>query len=204
MLSVYEPAWMWVNNQFVAHYGVVVDDDTGTIVRVGPEKDLRRLFPQARWICWPQQAMVPGTINTHNHSFQHLLRGIAVDQPFLVWRDRALYRITPHLNAEAIYLGAKLAFTEMVLNGITTVVDFFYVHNHGLDNDWAVIQAARDVGIRLVLARTFYDWDGAPEAYRETPDDAVYRTEELAARCAPDHAVFIHPAPTVCTARRMR
>ncbi|WP_053959450.1 amidohydrolase family protein [Sulfobacillus thermosulfidooxidans] len=195
MLSVYEPAWMWVNEQFMAHYGVVVDEDAGTIVGVGPRDEMARLFPQARSIHWADQALVPGTINTHTHSFQHLLRGIAVDQPFLVWRDIALYRITPHLNAEAIYWGAKLAFSEMVLHGITTVVDFFYVHNQGLENDWAVIEAARDVGIRLVMARTFYDWEGAPEAYRETPDDAVYRTQELAARCAPDPAVFIHPAP---------
>ena len=46
----------------------------------------------ARRIDWSRRAMVPGTVNTHNHSFQSLLRGIGDDLPFLEWRDQALYR----------------------------------------------------------------------------------------------------------------
>ena len=34
-------------------------------------------------IDWRRRAMVPGTVNTHNHSFQSLLRGIGDDLPFL-------------------------------------------------------------------------------------------------------------------------
>lgn len=35
----------------------------------------------ARRIDWSRRAMVPGTVNTHNHSFQSLLRGIGDDLP---------------------------------------------------------------------------------------------------------------------------
>ena len=43
-------------------------------------------------------------------------------------------------------------------------MDFFYLQDEGNDNAEAVIQAARDTGIRLVLARTMYDWDGRARA----------------------------------------
>ncbi|HEY6016527.1 MAG TPA: hypothetical protein VIU16_07070, partial [Gaiellaceae bacterium] len=46
----------------------------------------------------------------------------------------------------------------------------------------ATIEAARRLGIRIVLARCFYDWDGAPAAYRETIPQAIANFEALAKR----------------------
>lgn len=139
--------------------------------------------------------MLPGTVNTHCHAFQSLLRGFVADAPFLSWRDRSLYRYASFLDAEAVYLGARLAFGEMLRYGVTTVADFFYVHNAGVENDEAVISAAREVGIRLVFARGMYDWRGAPEAYQETVPEAVARTRELAMKYQGDPLVSICPAP---------
>ncbi|WP_025701554.1 amidohydrolase family protein, partial [Paenibacillus forsythiae] len=137
----------------------------------------------------------PGTVNAHNHSFQSLLRGIAADRPFLEWREQALYKYTPLLDEEAIYTGALLAFGEMLKYGVTTVSDFFYVHNGGTAMDEAVIKAAGDLGIRLVMARTMYDWGGAPASYRETVRDAIRRTRELAVHYQGNPMVTVHPAP---------
>lgn len=72
---------------------------------------------------------------------------------------------------------------------------FFYVHNNGTKTDEAVIQAANDLGIRLVLARTMYDWDGAPISYRESVDEATKRTRDLAIKYQGNPMVDIHPAP---------
>ncbi len=129
---------------------------------------------------WENMVMLPGTVNVHNHSFQSLLRGLAVGKPFLVWRDEALYKISPMLTPEDIYVGALFAFGEMMKYGVTTVCDFFYLHNNGIEGDHAIIRAAKDVGIRLVLARTMYDWKGAPSGYVESIDDAVSNTRLLA------------------------
>ncbi len=144
---------------------------------------------------WGSVLVVPGTVNTHTHSFQSLVRGISDDLPFFRWRDEGIYRISPHLGPDEIYAGALLTFGEMLRCGVTTVADFFYVHAGGNDNDEAVIRAARDLGIRLVLARTMYDWHGAPAAYRETVDEAVRRCEALLDRYAGDPMVAICPAP---------
>lgn len=144
---------------------------------------------------WGDTLILPGTVNVHTHSFQSLVRGFSDDLPFFRWRDEGIYRIAPLLGPEEIYAGALLSFGEMLRYGVTTVADFFYVHAGGIENDEAVIRAAKDLGIRLVLARTMYDWAGAPAVYRETVDEAVRRCETLIARYAGDPMVSVCPAP---------
>src|SRR2546429_7959531 len=111
------------------------------------------------------------------------------------WRDRVLYPFSEKLDRAGIALGAAFAFAEMLLHGATTCVDFFYLHDSGNDNAGAVIDAARRVGIRLVLARAMYDWEGAPRRYRETVADAARRTHELIAAHRGDATTRVQPAP---------
>jgi 5-methylthioadenosine/S-adenosylhomocysteine deaminase len=141
------------------------------------------------------RALLPGTVNAHCHTFQALLRGLGDDLDFMGWRDRVLYPFSERLDRGAIALGAQLAFAEMLLHGATTCVDFFYLQDDGNENAEAVIEAARALGIRLVLARTMYDWEGAPRRYRESVADATRRTRELIARHRGDPTVSVQPAP---------
>lgn len=141
------------------------------------------------------RALVPGTVNAHNHSFQSLVRGFGDDLRFADWRDQGIYRYSLDLGPDEVYVGALLAFGEMLGYGVTTVADFFYLHDGGNDNAQAVIRAARDLGIRLVLARAFYDWARGPAKYRETPDDAARRCRELMGAVAGDPLVSVQPAP---------
>ncbi len=194
MMSVlYIADSIYVDNQFYKNQAIYVLD--GSIKEIGPKNRLLEKYKGITVIEWQDKAIVPGTVNAHNHSFQSLLRGIAVDRPFLEWRDQALYRYTPFLDEDAIYTGALFAFGEMLKYGVTSVSDFFYVHNGGIAADEAVIQAAKDLGIRLVFARTMYDWEGAPISYRETVQEAVDRTRKLAIKYQGDPMVSIHPAP---------
>ena len=147
---------------------------------------------------WDGLAVVPGTVNAHGHAFQSLFKGYADDRTFEDWRDRVLYPFSERLTTEDIYTGSLFAFTEALLAGVTTTVDFFYLHDGGNENAEAVIRAARDVGIRLVLARAFYDPDAqtaAPRRYREDPADAADRTRDLAKKYADDALVSVQPAP---------
>jgi 5-methylthioadenosine/S-adenosylhomocysteine deaminase len=146
-------------------------------------------------VALPGRALLPGTVNSHCHTFQSLLRGLGDDLDFMGWRDRVLYPFSDRLDRDGIALGATFAFVEMLKQGVTTCVDFFYLQDDGNDNAEAVIAAARQVGIRLVLARTMYDWDGAPKRYRETPADAARRVRELIAAHRHDDTVTIQPAP---------
>src|SRR4029077_16383792 len=115
-----------------------------------------------------------------------------------------LYRFTPRilghphggdLRRRGAYVGALFAFAEMALSGVSTVCDFFYLNEGENENARAVIQAARDLGLRIVLARCFYDWEGAPAAYRETPAEARRHFLDLHRAFAGDPMVTICPAP---------
>src|SRR5947209_13713023 len=141
------------------------------------------------------KALLPGTVNAHCHTFQSLLRGLGDDLDFMSWRDRVLYPFSERLDRAAIALGAAFAFAEMLLHGVTTCVDFFYLQDEGNENAEAVVEAARRVGIRLVLARSMYDWEGAPRRYRETVADATRRTRELITAHRKDATTLVHPAP---------
>lgn len=185
---------IWADGALRADHVVVVGDD-GAIARVGALTDGDEAEHDIPLVDLGRAAILPGTVNAHNHSFQSLLRGIADDRPFLTWRDEALYQYAPKLGVEGIYTGAVFAFGEMLLRGVTTVCDFFYLQEDGNAGCEAVIRAAEDVGIRLVLARTMYDWDGAPSLFRETIDEAVANTHALHAATAGHPRVSVLPAP---------
>ncbi len=179
-----------VGGRFQPDTAVVVEG--GRIARVCPVAELPA---DAHIERLPRRLLVPGTLNAHNHSFQSMLRGIADDSDFFSWRDRALYAYTPRMDEAAVYHGARFAFAEMIRNGVTTVCDFFYIHRDGNANDRAVIRAARDLGMRIVLARTMYDWEGAPKEYQESIADAVARTRELWQEYRGHDDVHVCPAP---------
>ncbi|HLU68741.1 MAG TPA: amidohydrolase family protein [Kofleriaceae bacterium] len=171
----------------------------GAIVRVGAPDEVSAdpRAAGARRVDWSGRALIPGTVNAHNHSFQSLLRGIGDDLPFLEWRDRALYRYSPRLGPDEMLTAGLFAFGEMLLHGVTTVCDFFYLNRQGNENALAIVEAARRLGIRVVLARCFYDWDGAPAEYREDVAGAVRNFEELHRALAgdPRRMATAQPAP---------
>jgi len=161
--------------------------------RIATIEPVHRLWPSD--VMLAGKALLPGTVNAHGHTFQSLLRGLGDDLDFMGWRDRVLYPFSEKLDRAGIALGAAFAFAEMLLHGATTCVDFFYLHDSGNENAGAVIDAARRVGIRLVLARAMYDWEGAPRRYRETVADAARRTRELIAAHRGDATTRVQPAP---------
>jgi 5-methylthioadenosine/S-adenosylhomocysteine deaminase len=147
---------------------------------------------------WGDVAILPGAVNAHGHAFQNLLKGFADDRPFESWRDDVLYPFSERLDSDAIYWGSLFAFAEALLAGTTTTADFFYLHDEGNDNAKRVIQAAKDIGIRLVLARALYDPDAptkAPARYREPYDESLARLTELADEYQDDPLISIQPAP---------
>lgn len=178
---------------FVPDQGVLVRGDT--IAAIGARAELGRAHPDATLRRLEGQALLPGSVNSHNHSFQSLVRGFGDDLPFLEWRARGIYKYSLSLDTQGLYTGALLAFGEMLKNGVTTVCDFFYLNEEANDNANAIIRAARDVGIRIQLARCFYDWEGAPRSYQETVEDAAAHARALFAEHQGARDVSIAVAP---------
>ena len=177
----------------VVHDKLALRIEEGAIVAVGPRAEVAQVGEAV--VDLGRRAMLPGTVNAHNHSFQSLLRGFGDDLPFLEWRDKALYRFSPRLGTEGVYTGALFAFAEMALHGVTTVCDFFYLNDNGNENARAVITAARALGMRVVMARCFYDWDGAPALYREPVVRAHNNYLQLHNEFSGARDVLVCPAP---------
>lgn len=192
-MKIIVPQFIYYKKEFRADMGIAIEK--GIISDIDFKDNLIQKYPDAAYEEWTDMVMVPGNVNVHNHSFQSLLRGIAADRPFLEWRDKSLYHYSPLMSRNDIYTGALFAFGEMMKRGVTCVSDFFYLHNFGTDSDEAVIQAAKDLGMRFVLARTMYDWKGAPDGYVESISQAVENTRQLYDKYKMDDMVNILPAP---------
>ena len=108
---------------------------------------------------------IPGFANVHSHAFQRLLRGELESGggDFWVWRDR-MFGFT-ELEPADYFHHAKLVFREMLEAGITAVGEFHYLHRHGNELGLALIDAAREEGIRITLIDACYlrgGMDGRP------------------------------------------
>ena len=118
--------------------------------------------------------VLPGLANAHSHAFHRALRGRthAGRGSFWTWREQ-MYALAGVLDPDRYLALARAVYGEMALAGITCVGEFHYLH-HGPDGvpyddpnamGHALIEAARDAGIRITLLDTLYltsTVDGAP------------------------------------------
>lgn len=99
----------------------------------------------------------PGLVNTHHHLAQSILKGIpeGLNQGLGEWLASVPYRFWPQIDAELMYLAAKLGLYELLRSGATTCADHHYLYhaNSSQEIEDAVWQAASDLGMRLVLCR---------------------------------------------------
>jgi formimidoylglutamate deiminase len=177
-VRVIEADLTYVNGAFLPGIGVECDDATGRITRVLPITELST----GERVRLRERALMPGFVNVHSHTFQRVIRGRTQWRPlrntasdFWSWRDE-MYAAALVLSADDIYDVARLCFLEMLLAGITTVGEFHYLQRDEGGTAYAdplelhkrVLQAAADVGIRVVLLNTAYATGGVGAQLRWT------------------------------------
>ncbi len=159
-MTVLEADLTWTGARFESGVRVAIDPE-GRITAVGalPEPPGERLRGLA---------LVPGFVNAHSHAFQRGLRGRGERFPsgagsFWSWRE-AMYALVDELDADKLRALSARAFREMLAAGITTVGEFHYLHHEKGGADWAldeaVLEAARETGMRLVLLQVYYRTGG--------------------------------------------
>jgi formimidoylglutamate deiminase len=158
--QVIEADLTWTGARFEPGVRISVDHD-GRIAAVGP---LALPVTLRLGRC----ALLPGFVNVHSHGFQRALRGRGERFPrgagsFWSWRE-AMYDLVASLDRDSARRAYVRAFAEMRDAGITTVGEFHYLHHASEELDYAfdavVLEAARAVGIRLVLLNAFYATGG--------------------------------------------
>ena len=99
---------------------------------------------------------LPGLVNSHNHLFQNLVKGLGDEMYLLPWVEILTLPTAEEMTPEETYLGALLGCLEAIRSGTTSLIDFMYgvpdieVHR-------AVLRAIRDSGLRGFFGRATRD-----------------------------------------------
>ncbi|MFN8636720.1 MAG: amidohydrolase [Chloroflexota bacterium] len=149
--------------------GVVTVDPSDTILRpgalavsgdrivaVGAPDDLARRYAPKKRIDRPACWIFPGLINTHNHLWQTMLKGLGDDMGLIDWIRTLLVPTMPVLDDEQAYLASALGALESARSGCTTMLDFMH-HFPRLSLYDETIRAFEEIGGSLVMARTVRD-----------------------------------------------
>ena len=112
--------------------------------------------------------VLPGLANAHSHAFHRALRGrtqrgTGGQGSFWTWREQ-MYAVAGRLDPDSYLALARAAYAEMVLAGVTAVGEFHYLHHAPGGERYddpnamghALVQAAREAGLRITLLDTCY------------------------------------------------
>jgi formiminoglutamate deiminase len=112
--------------------------------------------------------VVPGLANTHSHAFHRALRGrthasTSGQGSFWTWRHQ-MYGVAERLDPDSYLTLARAVYAEMALAGVTSVGEFHYLHHGPAGHPYedpnamshALVEAARDAGLRIALLDTCY------------------------------------------------
>jgi formiminoglutamate deiminase len=156
----------WVDDRF--RDDVLVEVADGRFTSVTPDADPPRAIPV-------RGLVVPGLANTHSHAFHRALRGRTQRErgTFWTWRDQ-MYAVAARLDPDTHLALARATYREMAAAGITCVGEFHYLHHQPDGTPYAdpnemglaLVEAARQAGLRITLLDTIYLSSGfgaAPE-----------------------------------------
>ena len=171
-MTVYNPELVWIDGKFSSGKSITVENGIIASIGKGDNSD--------------KGAFLPGFVNAHSHAFQRGLRGRGENFEknnfggFWGWREE-MYKLVDELTVDQFRQLCVQCFTEMRQAGITTVGEFHYFH-HDKENDFAmdraVLEAASQVGIRIVLLHAFYQ-HGGPKKEQLSGGQMRFATESL-------------------------
>jgi cytosine/adenosine deaminase-related metal-dependent hydrolase len=93
--------------------------------------------------------VMPGFIDSHRHTWETVIRGIAPDVSLAGYFDVVLDQLAPAYRPEDVYAGNYLGSLEAIDAGVTTVLDWSHINNTPEHADEA-IRGLRDARLRAV------------------------------------------------------
>ena len=192
---------------------VTVDDDRrviepgsvavsgNQIVAVGSDEELAD-YSATRTIDCSGKAIIPGLIDTHNHLFQGLARGLGEGMPLWTWLTDFMWPFSTNITPEEARIGALLGAVEAARAGTTAVVDNHYAPTD-LGTTLAVAGAIETVGLRGAVARGIMGeatdvarrFNLAGELFQYSNDEEIEITGAAIDAYPPGGLVGVWPAP---------
>ena len=146
---------------------VLIEDDT--IAAVGTELDVR----DAEVVDAQDCIVIPGFVDSHRHTWETVIRGIAPDVSLAGYFDLVIDQLAPAYRPEDVYAGNYLGSLEAIDAGVTTLLDWSHINNTPEHSDEA-IRGLQDARLRAVYAygnpnTSLADW--WYESTLESPED---------------------------------
>lgn len=174
----------------------------GRILAVGPATTIP--VTGAELIEAKGRILMPGLINMHCHAGDSLFRGLVENLPLEPWLQTVWKAERAILDPATCRLGAELGLAELLLSGVTTVMDMFWFPEE-------TVRAAQALGIRVATGGIFFDPPGMDGhlADRRLADataffDAVEDEPLIFAGCLPHGTYTVSPQHLQNAARLSR
>lgn len=168
-------------NSFFENGAVVWEDNT--IVEVGDFETLKKKYADAEFIDAKGGVIHPAFINTHEHIYSALARGLSIKgyapNGFLEILDGLWWTIDRNLDNDLTKLSAEATYLECIKNGVTTIFDHHASFGEISGSLFAIEEAARDFGVRSVLCYEISDRDGKEKAHAAIKENVDFAKHTL-------------------------
>jgi len=166
----------------------------GKIVGVLPTADAIAKYKTNNYTSLPNSALMPGFVNTHNHSPMVYLRGVSDDVNLRDWLEKTIWPLEfKFCGPEFVRDGCELAVAEMIMGGTTTFNDMYWFPE-------SVCEVVKSSGIRAAVGIIAIEFPFG--SYGTGPDDYLekgQKTRELfAGESRISWTVSLH-APYTCS-----
>lgn len=163
-------------NPFLADGAVVMD---GPVIReTGSLQEMKARFPQAEFVDARGGVIMPAFINTHEHIYSTMARGLSIKgynpKGFLDILDGQWWKIDRHLTNEMTRQSARETYIDCIKNGVTTVFDHHASYGEIEGSLFAIEDAAAEMGIRTCLCYEVSDRDGMDKARSAVKENVTF------------------------------
>ena len=161
---------------FVENGAVAIE---GTkIAAVGETEDIKKQYGDAEFIDAKGGVIMPAFINTHEHIYSAMARGLSIKgynpKGFLDILDGQWWTIDRHLTLEQTKYSAVETLISCIRNGVTTVFDHHASFGQIGGSLFTIADVAKELGVRACLCYEISDRDGMDKARESVMENAEF------------------------------
>ena len=161
---------------FVENGAVAIE---GTkIAAVGETEAIKKQYGDAEFIDAKGGVIMPAFINTHEHIYSAMARGLSIKgynpKGFLDILDGQWWTIDRHLTLEQTKYSAVETLISCIRNGVTTVFDHHASFGQIGGSLFTIADVAKEVGVRACLCYEISDRDGMDKARESVMENAEF------------------------------
>ncbi|MGN0466048.1 MAG: putative aminohydrolase SsnA [Lachnospiraceae bacterium] len=164
------------NNTYFSNGAVAMDGSK--IVAVGDTAKIKEQYKDAEYIDARGNVIMPAFINTHEHIYSAMARGLSIKgynpKGFLDILDGQWWTIDRHLTLEQTKYSAVDTYISSIRNGVTTVFDHHASFGHIRDSLFTIADVAKELGVRSCLCYEISDRDGMDKARESVMENAEF------------------------------